>query len=366
MTPLGIYVHIPFCASKCPYCDFYSLRQGEDAWENYTNCIIKRIKSYQEQALPADTVYFGGGTPGLIGAGRIGRILAAVRESFALGPGAEITVETNPGVGGEALFDGLAAAGVTRLSLGLQSANEGELRLLGRRHTAQDAARAVELAHRAGIRNVSLDLMIATPGQTRESLLASARFCAQAGASHVSAYLLKIEPGTVYHERRDSLDLPDEDEVCDLYEAACEELERLGYAQYEISNFARPGFESRHNLKYWRCEEYLGFGPAAHSFFRRRRFYFPRDLDRFLAGGEPADDGPGGSFEEFAMLALRLTEGLSEERCRARFGYGIPAELRRRAAPLARAGYCRVSPEGIALTRTGFLVSNAVLAELLV
>ena len=365
MTPLGIYVHVPFCASKCPYCDFYSLRQGEDAWEAYTNCIIERIKSYQERALPVDTVYFGGGTPGLIGAGRIGRILDAVRESFRVQPGAEVTVETNPGVGDESLFPGLAAAGVTRISLGLQSANADELRQLGRIHTAEQAARAVELAHRAGIGNVSLDLMIATPGQTEESLVRSARFCREAGASHVSAYLLKIEPGTVYHERRDSLDLPDEDGVCGLYEAACSELERLGYGQYEISNFARPGLESRHNLKYWRCEEYLGFGPAAHSFFEGRRFYFPRDLSGFLAGGEPVDDGPGGDFEEFAMLALRLTEGLREERCRERFGHGIPQELRRRAAVLARGGYCRVPAEGVALTRAGFLVSNAVLAKLL-
>ena len=365
MTPLGLYVHVPFCASKCPYCDFYSLRRGEEEWDHYTDCIIDRIKSYQELHLPADTVYFGGGTPGLLGAGRLGRILGAVRESFALAPGAEVTVETNPGLGDESLFPGLAAAGVTRLSLGLQSANEGELRQLGRRHTAQDAARAVELAHRAGIGNVSLDLMIATPGQTQESLLRSVRFCAQAGASHVSAYLLKIEPGTVYERRQNSLALPDEDTVCELYEAACGELEALGYAQYEISNFARPGLEGRHNLKYWRCEEYLGFGPAAHSFFRGRRFYFPRDLAGFLAGGEPADDGPGGDFEEFVMLALRLTEGLREDRCLARFGHGIPRELRQRAAPLARAGYCRVDEAGVSLTRTGFLVSNAVIGELL-
>ena len=139
MTPLGIYVHVPFCASKCPYCDFYSLRQGEDAWEAYTNCIIERIKSYQERALPVDTVYFGGGTPGLIGAGRIGRILDAVRESFRVQPGAEVTVETNPGVGDESLFPGLAAAGVTRISLGLQSANADELRQLGRIQNRIDA-----------------------------------------------------------------------------------------------------------------------------------------------------------------------------------------------------------------------------------
>lgn len=365
MTPLGLYLHVPFCASKCPYCDFYSLRGRENDWDVYTDCIISRIKSYQDLNLPADTVYFGGGTPGLLGAKRLGRMLAAVREAFALAADAEVTVETNPGVGDESLFPGLAAAGVTRLSLGLQSANADELRQLGRIHTAEQAARAVELAHRAGIGNVSLDLMIATPGQTRESLLRSVRFCAEAGASHVSAYLLKIEPGTVFAKRRDKLSLPDEDEVCALYEAACESLESLGYAQYEISNFAQPGRESRHNLKYWRCEEYLGFGPAAHSFFRGQRFYFPRDLASFLAGGAPADDGPGGDFDEFAMLALRLAEGLREDSCLARFGHPIPQAVRRRAAPLEGAGYCRVTPEGIVLTRAGFLVSNAVIGALL-
>lgn len=365
MTPLGLYLHVPFCAAKCPYCDFYSMPAAPDVQDRYTESMIQRIESYSESHLPADTVYFGGGTPGLLGAERLGRILAAVRRSFDLAPDAEVTVETNPGCGDDSLFPGLAAAGVTRISLGLQSANADELRLLGRRHTAEDAARAVELAHRAGIGNVSLDLMIATPGQTQEGLQRSIAFCAQAGASHVSAYLLKIEPGTDYGRRKDTLNLPGEDAVCDLYETACAKLERLGYAQYEISNFAQPGRESRHNLKYWRCEEYLGFGPAAHSFFEGRRFFFPRDLGAFLRGDPPVDDGAGGDFEEFAMLALRLCEGLREDACRARFGHSIPPQVRRKAVPLERVGYCRVTPEGISLTRAGFLVSNAVIGELL-
>ena len=365
MTPIGIYLHVPFCAAKCPYCDFYSMPAAPEVQDQYTKGIIQRIESYSDSHLPADTVYFGGGTPGLLGAERLGRILSAVRRSFDLAPDAEVTVETNPGCGDDALFDGLAAAGVTRISLGLQSANADELRLLGRRHTAKDAARAVELAHRAGIENVSLDLMIATPGQTQESLRQSIAFCAHTGASHVSAYLLKIESGTDYGRRQDTLDLPGEDEVCDLYETACTELERLGYAQYEISNFSRPGRESRHNLKYWRCEEYLGFGPAAHSFFEGRRFFFPRDLGAFLRGDPPVDDGEGGDFEEFAMLALRLCEGLREDACRERFGHPIPAQVRRKAVPLERAGCCRVTPEGISLTRAGFLVSNAVIGALL-
>ena len=364
-NPIGLYLHVPFCDAKCPYCDFYSMRGSTEDWERYTESIISHLYDYQDRNLAVDSVYFGGGTPSLLGAERLGRMLEAVRGAFALSPEAEITVEVNPTREPGRFFEGLAEAGVTRVSIGLQSAQAAELRALGRRHTAEQAAHAVALAHRAGIANVSLDLMLAVPGQTVESLRESVRFCAQAGVTHVSAYLLKIEPGTAFYARRETLPLPDEDGTCDLYLEACAELEACGFAQYEISNFALPGFESRHNLKYWRCEEYLGLGPAAHSFLDGRRFYYPRDLAGFLRGDPPVADGPGGGFDEFAMLALRLTEGLREESFRVRFGYPIPEAMRRRAAPLGRAGYCRVSPEGIALTRTGFLVSNAVIGELL-
>lgn len=188
----------------------------------------------------------------------------------------------------------------------------------------KEAAASVRLAGAAGIQNLSLDLMLGIPGQTAESLRRSIDFCTQAGVCHISAYLLKIEEGTPFAQRRASLVLPNEDTVCDLYEQACEELEAAGFQQYEISNFARHGFESRHNLKYWNAEEYLGLGASAHSFLGGKRFFYPRDRNAFLRGEGPIQDGEGGSFEEYAMLRMRLADGLIESLARQRYGCGIP------------------------------------------
>lgn len=169
--------------------------------------------------------------------------------------------------------------------------------------------------------------MLAVPGQTVNSLKDSIAFCADAGVRHVSAYILKIEEGTRFYEKRGELTLPDEDATCELYLTACEELEKRGFMQYEISNFAEPGYESRHNLKYWDCDEYLGIGPAAHSFIDGRRFFFPRDIESFIAGCEPTDDGEGGSFEEYLMLRLRLNKGLVFSEVEERFGHGVPEDM---------------------------------------
>ncbi len=363
--PLGIYVHIPFCDAKCPYCDFYSMRGSEERMDAYTDALVSSLKQWsQTLRRPADTLYFGGGTPSLLGARRLARILRAAREDFFLEQ-AEITVEANPSREMDELFSSLAQSGVNRLSIGLQSANEEELRLLGRRHTAAQALDAVRAAQRAGIRNISLDLMIGIAGQTCDSLRRSIDFCAQLEVTHLSAYLLKIEEGTAYAKRREELCLPNEDEAADWYLMACEEMKRAGYEQYEISNFAKPGFQSRHNLKYWHCEEYLGIGPAAHSFVDGRRFFYPRSLRSFLSGEPPVQDGTGGDAEEYAMLCLRLCEGLTEQGYRSRFGRPIPQQYRRWAQPFCRAGLVVCDDTGIRLTPRGFLVSNALLASLL-
>ena len=298
---LSVYIHIPFCKSKCPYCDFYSASPREESTlEQYEKAVCARLFSYGEKyGHPAvGTVYFGGGTPSVFGAERL--------------------------------------------------------------------CRAVGAARAAGIRNLSLDLMLALPHSTCDTLARSVDFCASLGADHVSAYILKIEPGTAFAARAASLGLPDEDGAADQYLFAVERLQALGYRQYEISNFARPGFESRHNLQYWRCGEYLGLGPAAHSFVGGRRFYFPRDLAGFLAGGAPVDDGPGGAFPEYAMLALRLTEGLRREDCVRRFADGGEQyEAVRRAAARLPKNLIAAGDARVALTAEGFLVSNAVLAEIL-
>jgi oxygen-independent coproporphyrinogen-3 oxidase len=364
-NPIGLYIHVPFCDGKCPYCDFFSVRGSESMMDEYTDCIIGRLKSYAEHlGRTADSLYFGGGTPSLLGGARIARIVEAARRGFGL-ESAEITVEANPGKDLSGFFREIAAAGVNRVSLGLQSADKEELRLLGRRHTADDAARAVEDARKAGIGNVSLDLMLAVQGQTKESLARSAAFCAGLGAEHVSAYLLKIEPHTLYWKEKAELRLPDEDAAADLYLSACRVLEQFGYRQYEISNFAKEGRESRHNLKYWHCDEYLGLGPSAHSFLGGKRFHFERSLRGFLGGDAPVQDGAGGDFDEFAMLRMRLTEGLTDAACRARFAYPVPERVKKAARLYEPGGLTVCGKNGFHFTPRGFLLSDMLTGEIL-
>ncbi len=365
---LSLYLHIPFCRKKCPYCDFYSLPAEESLMDAYEAALRDRLREWGGRLSRPNvhTVYFGGGTPSLFGAARLMHLLEAASAAFEIAPGAEITAEANPADVTDDFARALFASGVNRVSLGIQSGNDGELAVLGRRHTTRAAAEAVWLLRDAGFRNLSLDLMLGLPGSTGETLGRSLDFLTSLSPEHISAYLLKIEPGTPFAARADTLSLPDDDGAAEQYLLAVRALAEAGYAQYEISNFARPGFESRHNLQYWRSGEYLGLGPAAHSFLSGRRFFYPRDLAAFLSGNAPVDDGPGGNFSEYAMLALRLAEGLSRAACAARFPDGAArfSELLRRAETLpARLILC--SPERVSLTAEGFLVSNAVLASLL-
>ncbi len=364
-APIGMYIHVPFCSSKCPYCDFFSMCATESTMDEYTKCIISKIYSESERiGRKADTLYFGGGTPSLLGGERIAQITEAARKAFGL-ENAEITVEANPGGGLSAFFREIAAAGVNRVSFGLQSAEEEELRLLGRKHTAEDAARAVEDARRAGIENISLDLMLAVQGQTEKSLLHSINFCTRLDVPHLSAYLLTLEPRTVYWKNRAELHLPSEDETAALYLFACGELEKRGFRQYEISNFAKPGRESRHNLKYWNGEEYLGLGPSAHSYLSGKRFHWERSLQGFLRGDEPVQDGAGGDFDEFAMLRLRLAEGLTDEACCERFGFPVPARLKKAAQLYEPRGLTVCTENGFHFTPHGFLLSDYLTGEIL-
>lgn len=375
MSSIGIYIHAPFCTEKCPYCDFYSMPRAFSHLDAYTGAVIRDLGAYAHKGLHADTLYFGGGTPSLLGAGRIGEIIRAVREGFGF-TGGEITVEVNPTAQETWMGDllkGLAQAGVNRVSIGMQSANREELRLLGRRHTPQQAQRTVQLAREAGINNVSLDVMLAIPGQTPESLMQTLTFCNETGAEHISAYLLKIEPGTAFYAQQETLQqiLPNEEQAGELYLLAVEELEKHGYEQYEISNFARRRdgglLEGQHNKKYWCAQEYLGIGPSAHSYLFGKRFYYPADLGMFLKGCQTLPDGDGGSREEFAMLRLRLREGLCDSLWRARFGEPLPQEYIRRAkklVPLGLIRFCETEP-GFSLTPNGYLLSNAILGEIL-
>lgn len=362
---IGLYLHIPFCRSKCPYCDFYSNRGTPEQLQAYCIALQRRIQeSFAALQCKADTLYIGGGTPSVLGADRLESLINQAKQDF-LTETAEVTVECNPYQLPPDFFRRLAAVGVNRVSFGLQSAVDAERRILGRLSDRKAVEVAVKAAQSAGICNISLDVMLGIPEQTEKSLSQTLDFCLSLGVPHISAYMLTIEQGTVFWNRREQYAFPDADRTADFYLQLCETLETQGLRQYEISNFAKSGAESRHNLKYWHCAEYLGLGPAAHSFLHGKRFYFPRDTQAFLNGNEPLPDGDGGDFTEYAMLALRLTEGLCESKVQARFGHKIPQEMREKAQIFVQNGYVTADESRIALTRNGFLLSNAILAALL-
>lgn len=364
MKNIGLYLHIPFCRSKCPYCDFYSLRADGSVKERYVNVLKNRILAEMNTAgCKADTLYIGGGTPSVLGAENLSEI---VKSAFPfLTENAEITVECNPYALPKDFFLELAQSGVNRISMGLQSANDSERKALGRLSDSETVKNAVISAQNAGISNISLDVMLGIPMQTENSLAETLDFCLSLGVPHVSAYILKIEENTHFYKNREKYNFPDDDLTADLYLQMCEYLEKNGIMQYEISNFAKSGFESRHNLKYWDCEEYLGLGPAAHSFINGKRFYFERDLDSFLNNACPVPDGTGGDFTEYAMLRLRLTDGITNSLVKEKFGFEIPQEIIEKSEKFIKNSLMEYDGESLRLTRNGFLLSNSILAEIL-
>ena len=365
----GLYIHIPYCRSKCRYCDFYSTPCPDGVPEAYIDALCREMDRFSpcgSTPLRPDTLYFGGGTPSLLTPAQAARLIRAAGPA----PGAEITLEANPETVTPERLAAFRRAGVNRLSLGIQTARDDSLARLGRRHTAAQSRRALGMAVQAGFTDISGDLMLALPAYTMAELDETIALLAESGCTHICGYLLKIEPGTPFAAQAASLELPDEDAAADRYLAACAELASAGYRQYEISNFALPGFESRHNRKYWEGAPYLGVGPSAHSFLGGRRFFYPRSLPAFLRGEPPvlenSRDGAlaDGSPAEYLMLRLRLTEGLTEEAYRTRFGAPIPLLWRERAAALPRS-HILCDEAGIRLTREGFLVSNVLIGRLL-
>ena len=339
----GLYFHIPFCFNKCPYCDFYSVKYCEGESRNYVKRVIEEIKKYSGEF---DTVYFGGGTPSAIPPELIGEILNASKEQFIIDENSEITVECNPKKELGEVFKKYASYGINRISLGMQSAVDKERFALGRSAGKTEVERAVNAAKNAGIENVSLDLMLGIPNQTEESLTESLDFIDKMKVQHISAYMLKIEKGTRFYEMKDRLSLPDENVVTELYLKTVKSLGELGFKQYEISNFAKDGYESRHNLKYWRLVPYLGIGKSAHSFWNGKRFYYDVDFNLI-------PDGDGGSDEERIMLSLRLNEGIDK------------SLLKKPYEQFIKMGLMGENEARVFLTPEGMLVSNTIISELI-
>lgn len=365
MHTIGLYIHIPFCDGKCHYCSFFSRRADDAAQDEYV-LNLNRILADRGGRLDRGiaTVYFGGGTPSLLGHDRLIGILDTVKEHFSVADDAEITVEVNPSSTGSLDFSAMRKAGFNRLSIGLQSANDDELRILGRRHSVDDVRKTVSAARRGGFDNISLDVMLAVPGQTGESLDDTLDFCAQMDARHVSAYILKVEEGTRFWRDKDKLELFTDDEQAAFYEQTVSRLKDLGYEQYEVSNFARDGRVSRHNMIYWHDEQYLGVGPSAHSFLNGERFYYPESFEDFYNGRTEYESGGGGK-EEYIMLALRLSEGLIFERYKARYNEDLSVSFMKAAERLSGEGYVKLTSSSLSLTVKGFLMSNQVIGYLL-
>lgn len=366
-NPIGIYIHVPFCLSKCPYCDFYSVKYEETTVNAYVQSVLRAIRQNGYKNRKVDTIYFGGGTPVLLGAENLAEILSEVFDNFNV-ESPEITIEANPAAILEQELARLRKTGFDRISFGVQSAVDAELSELGRIHGADAARQSILGAWEAGFENISADLMLGISNQTVESVKASIEFLAGLPLSHISAYMLKIEENTPFAAKKKSGQFPDEDALAEMYLTCVSVLSGYGFEQYEISNFAKNGAVSRHNLKYWRCGEYLGIGAAAHSFMDGRRFYFPRGLDGFVEAENPFDltvfDDTGGGFEEYAMLRLRLREGLDLKEAVGKYGIDASA-VQKKAGVLAQNRLVEINGDVISLTPQGFLLSNAVTAKLL-
>ncbi len=376
-TPLGIYVHIPFCRSKCQYCDFYSLTTKDDKLlDSFIHAMSNHIKEAGRLAPNhrVDTVYFGGGTPTFFGSEGMSTLLAAIRKSFDVATDAEITFEANPDSVSDKLLRRLRAEGFNRVSLGIQTDDEELLKTLGRPHTYAQAVSAVDRIRKNGFRNLSIDLMYGLPGQTLSSWEDTLRRVLSLNPEHVSCYGLKVEERTPMFHVKDSLNLPDDDQQADMYLSAVEILRAKGYRQYEISNFAKKGMVSRHNMKYWQGGEYLGFGPDASSDFGGKRFTFVRDLMGYIDGikgkGEvirelqevPQRERAG----EYLMTRLRTVAGIGKEEYEKKFLLPF-APLEQALERHAQQGLATQNGEGRwYLTPEGFLVSNSIISDLLI
>ena len=357
----GLYIHVPFCAGKCPYCAFYSKHGTEQQYENYTKAVIRAITLYPHD-FAAKTIYFGGGTPSLLGADRLCRILNAARQRFGENQ-VEITVEANPCSITPDMLKALVKGGFNRISFGVQSLNDELLKTLGRKHDAAAAVSAILAAKNAGFEHISADLMLALPNQTVLDIENSIEKLCALPIDHLSAYILKVEQNTAFFSRYDE---PDEDTAADHYAAMQNKCENLGFSQYEISNFAKnSAAQGQHNLGYWRCEEYLGIGPSAHSFMFGKRFYFESDIDAFVNSPNPwldiIDDGIGGDEEERLMLGLRLSEGVYLNS----FSDDFSNHVKSAAKPLIKADLLKTENDRLFITTKGYIVSNSIIASLL-
>lgn len=372
---LGLYLHIPFCRSKCDYCDFYSLAGREERMDEYQKALLRHVVESVAVArnFPVDSLYIGGGTPTWYGEKRLVELLRTVKRQFCLTKDVEVTIEANPDSVDEKMLRHLRRMGVNRISMGMQSGSDEELRAIHRPHTYQQVEEAVAAVRGAKIRNLNLDLIYGLPGQTMESWQETVEKALSLSPEHLSCYGLTVEEGTPLAQRvARGEQLPDEDMQAALYLWTVERLAQAGYEQYEISNFAKRGFQSRHNMKYWMGRPYMGLGAAAHSDFGGRRYSFASNLDDYirgmLSGDEVVDESERitrrerGS--EYLMLRLRTVHGIDEWEYRREYMMNFePIEAK--LSEFEQKGWTRRQGRRWQFTPEGFLLSNQLIGQLL-
>jgi oxygen-independent coproporphyrinogen-3 oxidase len=372
---LSLYIHIPFCEKKCDYCDFNSFDDQSEKMKDYVEALIAQIKEYSSsvKSYEIDTVYIGGGTPTFLPLPLLAKIIRTVKKCFYLSPSVEFTCEANPKSALAKTLITLKKEGVNRLSLGLQSADDEELKALGRIHTWQEFNTCFDDAKKAGFSNINVDIMFSLPGQTESVLQHTLARVIAKEPTHISCYSLTICKNTPFGQHVDNLNLPNEEEDRNLYQLCNDVLEDAGYHRYEISNFSQNGFSSRHNYKYWNCEEYLGLGAGAHSYFGQKRFSFPGELDTYITGVNtgtlkaldmmdvPYEESVG----EYIMLRLRTTEGIDNSVFLSRFRFSFEETYRSLIDKFIASGHIKKEKGCFFLTLEGINISNYIISEFL-
>lgn len=375
MKRLELYIHIPFCVKKCAYCDFLSGPSDMETRETYIELLSKEIRLAKDKAKEYEisTIFFGGGTPSILTGEQLERIMKAIRETFTIRKDVEITLEMNPGTVTEEKLSSYKKSGINRLSIGLQSVHDEELRLLGRIHSYEQFLETFHAARAAGYSNINVDLISAIPGQTVESWKETLQTILTLNPEHISAYSLIIEEGTPFYEKygegmEGEKELPDEEAEREIYWQTKKLMEEAGYHRYEISNYAKNGFECRHNVGYWNRTPYLGFGIGAASLFEECRFTNPdkvEDWGNCLETKEAQALSMEEQMEEFMFLGLRMMQGVSKAEFEKKFGVAMEEIYKNQIFDLQKKGLLKEMGDNICLTEKGIDVSNAVFVEFL-
>ena len=376
MKNLGLYIHIPFCVKKCDYCDFYSLCHDYELEVEYINALCSHIKTeahlYKDYNF--DTIFIGGGTPSVLNLESFEKLVNCIKKHLKLTQGGEFTIEANPGTLSREKLECYRKNGINRLSIGLQSTSNKELAVLGRIHTFDEFGESYYLARECGFDNISVDIMYGLPNQALDDFKKTLDHVCEFNPEHISAYCLKIEENTPFGKRQDSLSLPSDEEEYEMYMTLCSILNKKGWSQYEISNFSKENRRSNHNLKYWQSEEYIGFGPSAHSFFNGKRYFYSKDIKQYIKQANNgnvvriSEDEEGKThidkMDEYVLLKLRLSDGISPAEFEQRFGKSFLSEYPN-IEKYIKSDHVSIKNGFYSFTPKGFFVSNYILTDIL-